>query len=151
MAKKNGLSVLVFLTLSLVVTASAWAVPSFSRQTKEACSYCHSQWPLLNNYGKEFKANGFKGLPDGLKIGRDMLMPENFPISARFNFRLLDKRFSKKSTKSAQGPGDEQLKFRGLHEAEIFIAGKLDRAFYFVEFESEDEWSGVTADDSELN
>jgi hypothetical protein len=38
---------------------SAWAVPSFARQTGMACSTCHTVFPELTPFGREFKLNGY--------------------------------------------------------------------------------------------
>jgi hypothetical protein len=35
------------------------AVPSFARQTKLPCNACHTQFPELNSFGREFKLNGY--------------------------------------------------------------------------------------------
>ena len=48
---------------SLVLGASlatpAHAVPSFARQTGLACSACHTVFPQLTPFGREFKLNGY--------------------------------------------------------------------------------------------
>jgi len=55
----------VTLTSGLLVLAilmgsrTAWAIPSFARQTKLACNACHTQFPELNAFGREFKLNGY--------------------------------------------------------------------------------------------
>jgi hypothetical protein len=38
---------------------SAWAVPSYARQTAMACSTCHTVFPELTPFGREFKLNGY--------------------------------------------------------------------------------------------
>ncbi|MFI5245032.1 MAG: hypothetical protein ACHQQR_07385, partial [Gemmatimonadales bacterium] len=40
-------------------------IPSFSRQTKLACSMCHTGFPQLTPFGRLFKLNGYTltGLP----------------------------------------------------------------------------------------
>jgi len=43
----------------LIVSPAAWAIPSFARQTKLACNACHTQFPELNAFGREFKLNGY--------------------------------------------------------------------------------------------
>jgi hypothetical protein len=35
------------------------AVPSFARQTHLPCNGCHTQFPELNSFGREFKLNGY--------------------------------------------------------------------------------------------
>lgn len=38
---------------------SAQAIPSFARQTGLECNACHTAYPQLNAFGREFKANGY--------------------------------------------------------------------------------------------
>jgi hypothetical protein len=44
---------------TLLGSRSAWAIPSFARQTKLPCNACHTQFPELNAFGREFKLNGY--------------------------------------------------------------------------------------------
>jgi hypothetical protein len=37
----------------------SWAVPSFARQTGMACAACHTVYPELTPFGREFKLNGY--------------------------------------------------------------------------------------------
>jgi len=41
------------------VTTPGWAVPSFARQTGMACAACHTVFPELTPFGREFKLNGY--------------------------------------------------------------------------------------------
>jgi len=41
------------------VTTHSWAVPSFARQTGMACAACHTVFPELTPFGREFKLNGY--------------------------------------------------------------------------------------------
>jgi hypothetical protein len=43
----------------LMGTNSAYAVPSFARQTGMACAACHTGFPELTPFGREFKMNGY--------------------------------------------------------------------------------------------
>src|SRR6202043_969157 len=43
----------------LVPTAPSWAVPSFARQTGMTCAACHTVFPELTPFGREFKLNGY--------------------------------------------------------------------------------------------
>lgn len=53
LARTTGL----FLLLSLSV--SAQAVPSFARQTGQPCSACHTNYPELTAFGRQFKLSGY--------------------------------------------------------------------------------------------
>src|ERR1035438_1257800 len=41
------------------VAVPAVAVPSFARQTGMACAACHTVFPELTPFGREFKLNGY--------------------------------------------------------------------------------------------
>ncbi len=45
--------------VAVMLAPAARAVPSFSRQTGLACSACHTVFPELTPFGREFKANGY--------------------------------------------------------------------------------------------
>ncbi len=50
---------LVSLLLGVSLATPARAVPSFARQTGLACSACHTVFPQLTPFGREFKLNGY--------------------------------------------------------------------------------------------
>ena len=52
----TGLAVLLVLGL---YASAAQAVPSFARQTGMACAACHTVYPELTPFGREFKLNGY--------------------------------------------------------------------------------------------
>src|SRR5450631_3008222 len=54
----------VLFVLALYASA-AQAVPSFARQTGMACAACHTVYPELTPFGREFKLNGY--VTDNLK------------------------------------------------------------------------------------
>src|SRR5450631_1849440 len=41
------------------LSTSSWAVPSFARQTGMTCAACHTVFPELTPFGREFKLNGY--------------------------------------------------------------------------------------------
>ncbi|MDP8984850.1 MAG: hypothetical protein M3N97_07335 [Pseudomonadota bacterium] len=45
--------------LGIAVATPSWAVPSFARQTGMACAACHTVFPELTPFGREFKLNGY--------------------------------------------------------------------------------------------
>ncbi|HEY4787720.1 MAG TPA: hypothetical protein VIH57_16810 [Bacteroidales bacterium] len=56
-------SVLMFLFMAVVLfiagTSVSRAVPGYSRQTGLACAACHTSFPELNSFGRQFKLNGY--------------------------------------------------------------------------------------------
>ncbi|HED38010.1 MAG TPA: hypothetical protein ENI76_07185 [Ignavibacteria bacterium] len=60
--KKNGLSLVGgFVAFLFLVFSSGTveAVPSFARQTGLSCSACHTVFPELTSFGRQFKLNGY--------------------------------------------------------------------------------------------
>ena len=53
----NGLLVLIILLLS--AENNIYAVPSFARQTGLSCTACHTAFPELNSFGRQFKLNSY--------------------------------------------------------------------------------------------
>jgi len=72
----------------LFAPPTAYAVPSFARQTGMACSACHTVFPELNSFGREFKLNGytFTGMQQiqqlGDETGGGLKISETPPLSA---------------------------------------------------------------------
>ena len=97
-------------------------VPSFSRQTKLACSACHYAFPQLTPFGRQFKLNGYTltglstiGEPTdtsgGLKLAS---MP---PVAAMVVASVT-------RTNTAQ-PGTQNNTAAFPDQASIFVAGQL--------------------------
>jgi hypothetical protein len=71
-----------------MLSSPAEAVPSFARQTGLSCTACHTAFPQLNSFGRDFKLRGYtmttdtKGETDRLKEGR--LPPISFMLQASY-------------------------------------------------------------------
>src|SRR5208283_886149 len=59
--------IMVLLVLAALNPPSAWAVPSYARQTGLACSGCHYAPPELNPAGRRFKLLGYVDRGDDTK------------------------------------------------------------------------------------
>jgi hypothetical protein len=57
---RPGIAVLIYvLSLTVLLPFRAYAVPSFARQTGFRCAMCHTAFPQLTPFGREFKLNGY--------------------------------------------------------------------------------------------
>lgn len=112
----------------------AQAVPAYARKYAISCSQCHTAFPALNDYGREFKLNGYvreRAKKEGVLETKDGLWTEqSFPWGAIVKSRPYDKKQS-----------GREFKLRPLHELELFIAGGdvAKKYSYFLEVEAEDE------------
>ena len=62
---------LVALILLQCLTPKLMAIPAFARKYKTACATCHNNWPELNDFGRQFKINGFKFPKDDDQFVKD--------------------------------------------------------------------------------
>ncbi len=119
-----------------LVEATHFMLPAFSRKYDMECRECHTAWPSLNAFGREFKLDGYKlpGERDGLDdeahalIADDLSLDQKIPITIRGVMRPYDQKKG----------GD--AKIRAFHEVEIYAAASVgDQFSAFVEIEAEDE------------
>jgi hypothetical protein len=81
MKNQYGILALMFAAVAAWLSPlSAQAVPAFARQLGVACSTCHYQhFPLLNAFGRQFKASGFT------MSGTSNIEADNFSLPANLN------------------------------------------------------------------
>lgn len=126
-----NVSILIVFVAVLFPTSSE-AIPAFARKTSMACSTCHTAWPALNAFGRQYKEHGYRlgHLEAPTKtISKDLKWDENLPMSVILVARPYDKKGSATDAKN-----------RALHEVELMVAGPMGEKFSgFFEIEAEDE------------
>jgi hypothetical protein len=109
----------------------AGAVPAFARKYGLACQQCHTAWPLLNDYGRQFKLNGYvrePGSKEGTVTGNgDYWTEKLFPIS------VIGRAFPYDKDQAV----NQEFAMQGFSDADFFIAGgDASRRFsYFGEID----------------
>jgi hypothetical protein len=85
MKKWMFLGALVFCLTVMLLPFESQAVPSYARQVKKPCTACHTIWPNLNQYGRQFKVKAYTDVsPDWEMISKDNLnLTTILPFSAR--------------------------------------------------------------------
>ena len=120
------------------------AIPAFSRKHGLSCSMCHSSFPQLNKYGRDFATNSFKSDEENFKhktykdIGDDNLfLLKDLPLAIRtemyFDF----------ATRSSDETSDE---FKVPWALQLLSGGDLgyDIAYYVSFFVGEfDQQTGI--------
>jgi hypothetical protein len=120
-----------FVAAAIVATPSQ-AIPAFARQTGKACLTCHFQhFPLLNDYGQDFKAGGYVDIgKEGLVKGKDLSLPEILNASI-----LVNTVYTKTNGTDAPGtssPASGSLELPG--EASVLFGGRVnDNVGFFLE------------------
>jgi hypothetical protein len=108
--------------LSLVPQVSQ-AVPSFARQTGLACTSCHTTYPELTAFGRDFKMNGYtmtgarqiESSRDGTNAG--VQINEVLPISAMLTASV--------TQTSKPQPGTQNGDVAFPQEFSVFFAGEI--------------------------
>src|SRR5512141_1700961 len=76
-------------TSALLLTPSAWAVPSYSRRYGMECSGCHTMWGALNGAGVTFRLSGYRAIngknltpiSEDVEIAKGVSIPTTLPLS----------------------------------------------------------------------
>jgi hypothetical protein len=107
----------------IAISTPATAVPSYARQTKLACNACHLQFPVLNEFGREFKLNGYTlierpTIHEKDESGRKIL---DLPLP-----QLLSVMFQTDFTNTGKGePGLKNNNIEFPDQLSLFLAGRL--------------------------
>ncbi len=114
MKKITLLGILVFFLVVLMIPHESQAVPSYARQVQKPCTACHTIWPNLNQYGRQFKVKAYTDVSEKWEmINKDSM---NFmtilPVSGRVLFFP--------EIKNPTGPSSTELD----HVA-LYLAGRL--------------------------
>lgn len=111
----------------------ASALPVFARQTGMACSACHFQhFPLLNGFGRAFKAGGFTMMGAQAKVeGDDLSIPAtlNMAVLASFGYgktnQTADTTGVTKNAGNGVWGGVGAGAAGGMNEASLFFGGHV--------------------------
>jgi hypothetical protein len=137
-------------TVALLLTESAWAVPSYSRRYGVDCSTCHTVWGALTGAGVTFRLSGYraingrelKPISEDIELGNGALtipttLPFSFVTGVGYDWR------SEERTSSGFGAGvppagsksTQRASSLALEDASIFLTGSFGKHLSaFVEF-----------------
>jgi hypothetical protein len=60
------LQLAVFAVVMFAFVSPASAIPAFARKYSLRCTACHESWPVLNDFGRNFRDNGYQ-----IRLGKD--------------------------------------------------------------------------------
>lgn len=124
---------ILLITAFVVTTISvkSYAVPAFARQMSVECSACHfKQFPLLNAFGRTFKAGGF------IMGGQSLIEGDKLSLPNVLNASLVTKvRYQKTNGDSNPKKGTDKGEFQFPDEAALLIGGKAaEHVGFLLEF-----------------
>lgn len=130
-------------SLWAVSSSLAYAVPSFTRQSGQACASCHTVFPELTPFGRQFKLRGYT-LGNGLA-------EKEFPYSLPLSASLIVSRTSLRDTNASDPPEDFPRDNETIVQtAAVYYGGKItDKSGAFVQYNYdgiERKWATEMAD-----
>ena len=101
----------------VLVALDANAVPSFTRQTGRPCSGCHTVFPELTPYGREFKLGGF--------VAGDKLAGKSLPLRLPVSVSAVTSRSSTRKTSDVTPDNFPHDRETVIQEASVYYGGRI--------------------------
>src|SRR5580700_8031001 len=122
------LQVAVFAIVLFVFVSPASAIPAFARKYSLRCTACHESWPVLNDFGRNFRDNGYQ-----LRLGKDDTVtaePGYWPVA----IHVTPSYVYTKVTNQATDQGTKDIGTGGIADASIDLltAGVLTPNISFL-------------------
>lgn len=122
--KLNVTKLIIVLIVFIAPFGETNALPSYARQTGMSCTACHTSFPELNSFGRQFKANGYvlttantinDQSGDTLKPRTRLNLLNNLPLSVmvQSSFSNVAKDVDGQQNNSGQFPQQLSLFFAG--------------------------------------
>jgi hypothetical protein len=138
-------------TLALLLTESAWAVPSYSRRYGVDCSTCHTVWGALTGAGVTFRLSGYraingrelKPISEDIELGNGALtipttLPFSFVTGVGYDWRSEERTSNGNPVGGALPAGTkttQKASSLALEDASIFLTGSFGKHLSgFIEF-----------------
>ncbi len=119
------------LLLIFLIPASASAIPAFARKYQLRCTACHEAWPVLNDFGRAFRDNGYQTMlgkddPITTPIG---YWPVAFRITPNYTWTSVNNQPTDQGVKTLKTSGGF-----GVGAFDLLSAGTIGRnvSFLFV-------------------
>lgn len=116
------------LLAAIAFAPEASAIPAFARQTGMACSACHFQhFPMLNSFGRAFKASAFTLIGAQEKVeGDNLSIPGNLNTAILATAGYVKNNATAGTVNPAKSPADGSIYVPGTNgEFSLFIGGRV--------------------------
>ncbi|MEA3151802.1 MAG: hypothetical protein QOD56_2741 [Gammaproteobacteria bacterium] len=125
---QTALQSAVFAVVMFAFVSPASAIPAFARKYSLRCTACHEAWPVLNDFGRAFRDNGYQ-----LRLGRDDTVtadPGYWPVAVHITPRYL----YTKTTNQLTDQGVKDIGSGGVADAaiDLLMAGVLTKNISFL-------------------
>jgi hypothetical protein len=127
-ALQRLLRLAVFALVMQALAAPASAIPAFARKYSLRCTACHESWPVLNDFGRAFRDNGYQ-----LRLGKDDTVtadPGYWPVAVHVTPNYVYRQV----TNEATDQGAKDLGSGSVADAtmDLLMAGVLTKDISFL-------------------
>ncbi len=109
----RGAVAAILSSVAAFIPASVQATPAFARQVNLQCTACHTEFPILNDFGRSFKLGGYT-----MSADQTMLPPIAFMLQPGFTH-------TQAGIPGGAAPGFRDNDNFALGTASIFYSGRL--------------------------
>lgn len=134
----------VAVILMILTIQPSHAIPAFARKYSFACAMCHTVWPRLNDFGQQFRLNGYQLTGQESKEIPVWQLP-GVPISLRTAAGYTSDTFSPSGTEAATN----QFEVNGLDILGGGLLGK-NKGFYLAYLPPITASNGLEGQDAEF-
>jgi hypothetical protein len=122
------LQLAVFAVVMFVFVSPASAIPAFARKYSLRCTACHESWPVLNDFGRNFRDNGYQ-----IRLGKDDTVtaePGYWPVAVH----VVPNYLYQKVTNQTTDQGKKDIGSGGVADAsmDLLMAGVLTPNISFL-------------------
>lgn len=120
---------ILFICMTLLIPGQASAVPAFARQKAKPCTSCHFQhFPALNEFGREFRAEGYTMVDEDEKA---LIREDDLSLPMVLNASLITKlRYNKTNGNTKEGTDYGVIEWPD--EAALMVGGRLAESAGFL-------------------
>jgi len=122
-----GVARVVLATMAMMVAQTAHAVPSYARQMGVSCSVCHTAFPQLNAFGREFKLEGYTATNQPLITDKDASDKDFLSLASVPPLSIMFQAGYTSTVRAQPDTQNDSVSFP--QEASLFIAGRLAPKF----------------------
>ncbi len=142
-------TVALVLAILLIINSNTYAIPSFARQTGLSCNACHTIFPELNAFGRQFKLNAYTMVTaETIQANADsettiLRLQKTSPFSAMMQMSY--------TYKSKEQPGTQNDNFSFPQQLSLFAGGSLTpKIGGFIQLTYSDQDGAIGLDNTEL-
>ena len=123
MKRKIVVARVIFAAVATMAAQAALAVPSYARQMGVSCSVCHTAFPQLTAFGRQFKLEGYTTTSEQVIAEKDAADKDFLSLATSLPLSVMFQAGYTSTARSQPDTQNDSVSFP--QEASLFLAGRL--------------------------